>query len=554
MSTELSFGIQPALSQRHLGRIRLSLDWLGQRPAYLWRLLAVGLLTLLSIHSLLQNSVIVDGRQYFWLNDDQMISMRYARNLAQGHGLVWNPGQRIEGYTNFLWTVTMAGLHLLPIGDARMALLVKALNWALACAVLVLGERLLRFFRPHPALALPGLLLMLVFCGDLIYWSVHGFETILLAVIFLFVLARILEESRAARPRLGTYLLMGLLPLVRSDAHYVWLGLALLALGLHHDRFRIARLLAVSLVLPGLHFVFRYGYYGDWLPNAYYLKVAGVPGRLGRGLQHLSRFARNYGVVLVLATTGAGFVGDRRRWLLLGGLLISACYVLVVGGDIFPYSRFLAHLVPVMVVLALVGVAEMTQRRMWMQFLLAWALLLPLLLQDGGYGISILRPERDVVGQKGTVTGVLIGRHTDPQASVAVFAAGGVSYFSHRRAIDLLGKSDPHIARQQARRPDWIGHNKFDAGYSLGLEPDLVAFDIPYEFVLAHRDLETQRDTNYYTALASHPVFKQEYLGNPVHVPYLLQHTAVFVRESSAEMTRRTSWQQPQLVQVLGYP
>ena len=41
-----------------------------------------------------------------------MISMRYGRNLAEGYGLVWNPGERVEGYTNFLWTVIMAGVHV----------------------------------------------------------------------------------------------------------------------------------------------------------------------------------------------------------------------------------------------------------------------------------------------------------------------------------------------------------------------------------------------------------------------------------------------------------
>ena len=41
--------------------------------------------------------------------DDAFISFRYARNLLDGHGLVWNPGERVEGYTNFLWTILLAG-------------------------------------------------------------------------------------------------------------------------------------------------------------------------------------------------------------------------------------------------------------------------------------------------------------------------------------------------------------------------------------------------------------------------------------------------------------
>src|SRR5512143_3483048 len=43
-------------------------------------------------------------------SDDAYISFRYARNFADGHGLVFNPGQPpVEGYSNFLWVVLLAG-------------------------------------------------------------------------------------------------------------------------------------------------------------------------------------------------------------------------------------------------------------------------------------------------------------------------------------------------------------------------------------------------------------------------------------------------------------
>src|SRR5689334_10099421 len=49
--------------------------------------------------------------------DDAYITFRYARNLVRGLGLVYNPGERIEGYTNFLWTILVAAglkLHVAP--------------------------------------------------------------------------------------------------------------------------------------------------------------------------------------------------------------------------------------------------------------------------------------------------------------------------------------------------------------------------------------------------------------------------------------------------------
>ena len=63
-----------------------------------------------------ETSFEVSGSRYFVLQDDSMISMRFARNLAHGHGFVWNVlGPRIEGFTNLLWVLVMAAFHLLPV-------------------------------------------------------------------------------------------------------------------------------------------------------------------------------------------------------------------------------------------------------------------------------------------------------------------------------------------------------------------------------------------------------------------------------------------------------
>ena len=65
----------------------------------------------------------VDGQTYAALFDDAMISMTYARSLANGDGLVWYPGaERIEGFSNPLWVGFMALLHLLPIPQRLMGL------------------------------------------------------------------------------------------------------------------------------------------------------------------------------------------------------------------------------------------------------------------------------------------------------------------------------------------------------------------------------------------------------------------------------------------------
>src|SRR5437016_4516561 len=92
-------------------------------------------------HSLLFNFV----------TDDAYISFRYARSLAERGELTFNPGERVEGYTNFLWTVLLAAGIKLGVKPELSSRLLAALFAFLTFGVLVRFSR--RFW---PALAHGG--------------------------------------------------------------------------------------------------------------------------------------------------------------------------------------------------------------------------------------------------------------------------------------------------------------------------------------------------------------------------------------------------------------
>ncbi len=103
------------------------------------------------------SSTVVGGVRYFLLFDDEMISMRYAANLAHGYGLVWNPhGVHVEGFTNPLWVFIMAFFHLLPVSLAKMSLLVELLALALGVVNLVLVWRLANIVSASKAARVTG--------------------------------------------------------------------------------------------------------------------------------------------------------------------------------------------------------------------------------------------------------------------------------------------------------------------------------------------------------------------------------------------------------------
>ena len=47
--------------------------------------------------------LVVHAFWYDFVSDDAFIVARYARNIAEGHGRVYNIGDRVEGYTSVLW-------------------------------------------------------------------------------------------------------------------------------------------------------------------------------------------------------------------------------------------------------------------------------------------------------------------------------------------------------------------------------------------------------------------------------------------------------------------
>lgn len=494
-----------------------------------------------------QGAFRADGRLTFTLFDDAMVSMTYARNLAEGHGLVWNAGGApVEGYTNFLWTVWMAFLHVLPGPDAHVGLLVSVTGAALLFANALVVRAIARRLAPRtwwlPPLAVPAVALYY----PLAYWTLRGTEVGLLA--FLTSSAVLLALRLDRRPAtidawlLGAVLAAGLL--TRTDFAIT----ATVAVGyLLVRRRRLALTLAgvVAFVLAA-HTAFRLAYYGEPVPNTYYLKVEGADlrTRVARGLRafDVTTFVHLYAP---LAVAGAGLVAAfaRRRFarpvlLLVAAVGMQFAYSIYVGGDAWEWmqysNRYVSTVMPLLFLGALLAVRELVRAPRAVLWLLAGSFVVVVLRADvapadvNGLQRWYFEPYRPalvallcaavavacvhrwlrapalavlaalvalapnlhpvdrwaangayhVEDDKGAVLYALaLKEHTSPDAVIAVAWAGSIPYFSERRSIDLLGKSDPVVARSKPRTVVFHpGHTKWNLEYSVGrLRPDLVA-------------------------------------------------------------------------------
>jgi hypothetical protein len=430
------------------------------------------------------------GERVFCLFDDAMISMRYAWNLAHGHGLVWNPGERVEGYSNLLQTLLMAAL-IAGFGKSGGVLAVQVMGVAV---LVTFGLFALRFAQGMAAeRGVPSspwwnavYLAAALAYYPLAYWTLLGMETGLVgaAIVAASWYALASPAGRVSRPLVVA---AGIALLARVDGLLpVAVVLAFRTGGAPRDRRGLTACLveaASVAAIAAAALAFRVLYYGEWVPNTYTLKVEGyaVAFRLAEGWRFVVPFLGT--VALPLGVAVVGLILRPGRWVALPVALFGTAVVFQVwvGGDAWDYWRFLAGSVPLLVLTAATEaralVAGSLRRR---QDLVVLALLLAMAWRSNARfapEIAFASPVHDVEGNwRAARVGLALREVTTGAATVGVFRAGATVYFAERSGVDFLGKSDPYIARL---RPDISsieglygmrtvpGHNKYDLAYSI---------------------------------------------------------------------------------------
>ncbi len=462
----------------------------------IWSALSLGFSCSLALlfygYFIYRSSFLLDGMRAFTLFDDAMISLTYARTLAEGHGLVWFPqAPTVEGYTNFLWVVWMAVLHLTGAPDRLQPLLVMlsgvVILLLLARELFLLAQN----YREEPLYTGAFVATFGLFYFPLVFWSLRGMEVGLMALL-LTRLAREMLDERSPATWGSTFNLISLsamLILLRTDSLIPCLALAAFAMVGKRDRSRDRKAIVLLLALAAtfaLHSIFRFVYYGSWLPNTYYLKLHLVPlsERFARGFYYLWFSFRS--VLWPLLPPLFVFLWVRRgKWaskdaVVALPLLLTFSYHIYIGGDVWDWcagltNRFLTPVIPFLALWTAIGTAACWSkvRPALPEFVfrspvaLGVATGLLFALATSRVALHSMPSPLHLDGDKAEArVGYLLNQVTSPSTVLGVTVAGAIPYFSRRRAVDLLGKSDPVIARLPPKGKFHPGHNKYDYAYS----------------------------------------------------------------------------------------
>ncbi|HVS12857.1 MAG TPA: hypothetical protein VMV46_02955 [Thermoanaerobaculia bacterium] len=270
-----------------------------------------------------------------WVQDDAFITFRALDNLLHGHGLRWNPAERVQVFTHPLWLLLHVPLVAVTGEVYLSTMALSALLGGLTAWLVA--------WRVAPTARLGWLaLLALLLSRSYLDWTSSGLENPLTRLLLTALALALLGDPRRRLLRCGC--LASGAALCRPDAFLLFLP-ALVSSYRHTPRGRRAVTLLIALA-PLLGWVaFATIYFGSPLPNTALAKLGGgVPwaGRLTQGVVFLAVSALRDPWTLLVTVGGALWVLRGRSPLrpLAWGSLCFLAYLVWMGGD-YTLGRFL---------------------------------------------------------------------------------------------------------------------------------------------------------------------------------------------------------------------
>jgi len=413
--------------------------------------------------------------QWWFIGDDAYISFRYAQSLEQGLGLVWQAGERVEGFTNLLWVLLTAAGMSLGFAPETVVHALGLLSGVSILAFLVWLDDEARGPRWW-ALAAPAWLLA---HRSFLAWTTGGLATQFFAMLVLGgVLATVLEFRRGDHRPSASLLFLSLAILTRPEGaiYAALIGVYRLVRSLRGSspwaatfRYGIP-LVAVLVALTS----FRLIYYGDYVPNTAHAKVNGAwvsQGLAYLNLHHQDTSAYFYGWLAFLP-----ILRKRDPATVISTLIVSThlAYVLYVGGDRFDF-RFLVFVLPLFAWLMADGLATLTG---WIAKAPAvrWGLataglagITTLTAQSWWPGAGLIRSEVESIrfigsfAERRAEQGKTLHRWTQEgvlpsDLRLCVGAAGAMPYFAELWALDYFGLTHPEIAKRPVVDKKVVAH------------------------------------------------------------------------------------------------
>ncbi len=430
--------------------------------------------------------------------DDAYISYRYGKNLMNGSGLVYNTGEYVEGYTNFLWTIIMAPFTKIPAIDVSvfsttLCVIISLLN---IFFITKISSQLKLFsdFKYFGIFLLPAIFYVLD--DSIVFWAVGGME---FPIYILFILGtaynyfRLNESNKYSNYLIACFILC---TLTRPEGNMIFVltmfHFLLFRKKVNNFRTIFTKISVLYLLFCIIYYGFKYLYYGQVIPNTFYAKgVTDFSMNLILGSKYIIRCVgiRLYVLIFILFIPFREVLKGLKISYLLLISAVYIIYILVVGGDWFYANRFFVPIIPFLYVLSALGLVfffkrfkeffllrfnEKANKKLFIGFSAALCItLFTVTVTNLEYERLIKEADNANFEMHWSRFGQWLKMNSSPNTIIAVGPAGKIPYYSELYSIDMWGLNNETIARTKSKRRQ-AGHKKFDLEYVLSLNPEYI--------------------------------------------------------------------------------
>jgi hypothetical protein len=422
--------------------------------------------------------------------DDAYICFRYARNFAHGYGLVYNIDERVEGYSNFLWTLIIGiliKLGLDPLLSAKvLGILLNSINVYLTYFLFkkcTITQGIIENNITHNSIISAFLVATY---PPFIVSSIHGLETSLFTFFLLVSTIFFVKSILTPYFQLLTSISLSFLCLTRHDGIlffffsciYYLIQNSIIKEEKEKEKVRHSFKTIFSFILPfvliyGSYYILRSIYYSDIFPNTFYAKSGGTFSLAIRGLQYISWFLKTLGGYLFIILCFPVIFEFSQKFILkifFSIILIRMLFHIYAGGSwgIEPF-RFLIPIVPFVYIIFVEGI-ERIKKSLNLSPLFIYIAVILLFANN----ISFIQELKYVQYGNGLKNAhIPLGKwfyeNTPINTKIGIDDAGAIAYYSQRYCIDMLGICDKHIGKLKGEF-----YKKFDTDYILSKDLDYI--------------------------------------------------------------------------------
>lgn len=449
--------------------------------------------------------------------DDAYIFLRYAENIVNGFGLVWNINEApVEGYTSFLYLFVLITAKFLTIDLETFAIVFGIITSALTLFFTYLINIHLFGKILSKKSSIIFTIIILTISPAYLYWSTAGMETSFYSMFLVMTIYLFLKFPESISSSLFKGILFGMLCVLRFEA-VLFFVIALYYLVKPNNSFLRIKISATTslfilgfILAFGTYFIWRWTYFGFFFPNTFYAKTGGGIQQIIGGFLYIIKALRLfYGfgwipIIFVLLFFRKEML-SKETIFLFSISLISILTTILIGGDHFHLGRFVLPVLPLLFVFLppSIELMSLTQfkyislkqkyRGVLILFVIA-ALLVnkPVYKEVAGGFINLLDAKKDLLEvydessetdiidwQTGFILmGSALNKIADKDDYIAVVPIGAIGYFSKINVIDMVGLVDPVIAHEKLdaeKLKKWTaGHTKGDGKYILSRKPKYI--------------------------------------------------------------------------------